>query len=191
MSRAGALLLLLAASPALAASEGGHGGGLGTLLWQALNLALLLGVLIYFARKPVSEFLARRRTTIQQDLDASAKLLAESEQRLAEWKQRAAGLDAELAEIREASRRLAEQEREAILAQARITAERIRRDAGVAVEQELQRARVRLSEEAAELAVELAGRLVREQVREDDERRLFDELVTRLETGAPRAGDGR
>jgi F-type H+-transporting ATPase subunit b len=188
--RAAALAALLVARPALAATEGGHGGGLSTLLWQALNLAILVGVLIYFARKPVAEFLARRRSSIQHDLDASARLLAESEARLAEWKQRAARLDAELAEIRDASRRLAEQEREAILAQARVSAERIRRDANVAVEQELQRARARLSEEAAELAVQLAGKLVREQVREDDERRLFDELVARLETGAPR-GDGR
>jgi F-type H+-transporting ATPase subunit b len=180
---------LALAQPATAAGEG-HGGG-ATFLWQVLNLALLIAVLVYFARRPVQEFLARRRSGIQQDLEGSAKLLAEAVQRLAEWKDRAARLDAELAEIRETSRRLAEQEREAILAQARSSAERIRRDATAAVDQELQRARKQLSAEAAELAVELAGRMLRENVRDEDERRLFDELVAQLESGGTRAGDGR
>jgi F-type H+-transporting ATPase subunit b len=189
MPRLVGVAVLALALPASAASEGGHGGG-ATFLWQVLNLALLIGVLVYFTRQPVRDFLARRRAGVQQDLESSARLLAEAEARLAEWKQRAARLDAELAEIRDGSRRLAEEERDAILAHARASAERIRRDATAAVDRELQRARARLSAEAAQLAVELAGRLLREQVNENDEQRLFDEMLAQLDSDRPRAGGG-
>jgi len=179
-----ALALALAAAPAGAAEGEGHGGGLAALLWQALNLAILLAVLLYFARKPVVEYLEQRRTGIQESLESSARLLADAEVKLAEWQARGERLDAELAELRATSRRIAEEEREQILAQARSTAERIRRDATSAIDQELRRARATLSSEAAELAVELAARILAENVGEEDQRRLFDEFLERIETGS-------
>ena len=183
-ARAVALALALAAAPAGAAEGEGHGGGLAALLWQALNLAILLAVLLYFARKPVVEYLEQRRTGIQESLESSARLLADAEVKLAEWQARSERLDAELAELRATSRRIAEEEREQILAQARSTAERIRRDATSAIDQELRRARATLSSEAAELAVELAARILAENVGEEDQRRLFDEFLERIETGS-------
>lgn len=182
------LALVLAARPAAAAEEGGDGL---TLLWNALNLAILLAAIVYFARKPIRERLAGRRRQISDDIQTSAQLLAQAEERLAEWRERTERLDAELAQIRETSRRLAEDERESILRQAHATAERIRRDAGAAVDQEVRRARMQLADEAAELAVELAGRLLRENVGPEDQARLFDEFLARV--GArdeARPGDG-
>ena len=49
--------LVLLAMPAHAS----EGGGLEMLLWQTGNLLLLLGVLVYFARKPLQKFFADRR----------------------------------------------------------------------------------------------------------------------------------
>jgi F-type H+-transporting ATPase subunit b len=172
-----ALLLTLAASPASAASEDGHGGG---LFWQVLNVALLVAVLFYFARKPVLGYLAGRRDEIAKNLESSSELLAESERRLAEWSRKAADLDREAASIRDATRRAAEAERDRILADARVTAERIRQSAG-AVERELRLGRETLRREAADLAVELAAKILREQVNDGDRTRLLDEFIGRVE----------
>ena len=178
MKHALALALLLAgASPAFAAEEG-HGG---SLFWQVLNVALLIAVLIWFARKPVLSYLAERRDTIAKNLDSSAGLLAEAERRLAEWTEKAAHLDREVAAIRETTRRAAEAERDRILADAKLTAERIRRSASAVVERELQQARDVLRREAADLAVELAAKILREQVNEGDRTRLLDEFIGRVE----------
>jgi len=174
----GIALLLAPASPAFAESEGGHGGG---MFWQVANVLLLLAVLIYFARKPVLSYLAERRDTIAKNLEGSAQLLAESERRLAEWNQKAANLDQEAASIREATRRAAEAERDRILADARLTAERIRQAAGSVAERELRLARESLRREAADLAIELAAKLLREQVNEGDRTRLLDEFIGRVE----------
>ena len=182
--------LLALAGPALA-SDGGEGGGSSSLLFSVLNFVLILGVIVYFARKPVAEYLEQRRQGIQRSLEDSAKLLSDAEAKLQDWNERAGRLDAELSQIRETSRRIAEEEREEILAQARVGAERIQNDARAAVDQELRRARQTLADEAAELAVDLAAKLISEQVTDDDQRRLFDEFLSRVEAGANGSGSGK
>ena len=175
-------LLLLLASPAAAAEEA-HGGG---LFWPTLNLALLAAVLIYFARKPVLDFLSTRRDTIAKNIESATQLLADAERRLAEWNQKAASLDQQVASIRAATRRAAEAERDHILADARATAERIRESARAVAERELAQGREALRREAADLAVELAAKILREQVNDADRMRLVDEFIGRIEQEGPR-----
>jgi F-type H+-transporting ATPase subunit b len=185
----GACAILLLPGRALAAAGGGEGGeGLLELVWHLVNLALLLGVLVYFGREPIRSFFAERRRRVREELEGSARLLADAEARLAEWQGRVGRLDAEVAEIRSASRRLAEAQRERILADARAGAERLRRDAAAAVEQELRRARTALREEAADLAVAMAERLLRERVDDGDRARLVDEFVERVGRPSERPG---
>jgi F-type H+-transporting ATPase subunit b len=173
-----AIGLALLAQPAFAESEGGHGGG---MFWQVANLVLLLAVLIYFARKPALAYLAGRRDGISKNLESSAQLLAESERRLAEWSQKAAHLDQEVSGIRDAIRRAAESEGDRILAEAHASADRIRQSAIAVAERELHQAREALRREAADLAVELAAKILREQVNDGDRTRLVDEFIGRVE----------
>ncbi len=182
-----ALALLLAASPAAASEEG---GGLVDFAWEAGNLLLLLGVLFYLGRKPVLNYMSERRQSIQDNLANSEKLLQEAEGRLSEWTQRAERLDDEIAEVHRLARERAEQERAQILEDARLTAERIQRDAASGVEREVERAKQALREEAADLAVELAGTLLEEQVNDGDRDRLVDEFVAEIESGAGSTGSG-
>jgi F-type H+-transporting ATPase subunit b len=177
------LALALLAGPAAAESEAGHGG---SLFWQVANVLLLLTVLIYFARKPVLAYLANRRDTIAGNLESSAQLLGEAERRLAEWTLRAANLEQEAAEIRDTTRRAAEAERDRILADARVTAERIRQSASAVAGRELRQAKQALRREAADLAVELAAKILREQVNDGDRTRLVDEFIGRVEQEGPR-----
>lgn len=172
-------LLLAAAGPAFAAEGGGEQGG--SLFWQVANVLLLLAVLVYFARKPVLAFLAGRRDTIAKSLEGSAELLSESERRLAEWSRRAANLDEEAESIRQAVRRAAEAEGDRIVADAEVTAERIRQSARAVAERELRMAQEALRREAADLAVGLAAKILREQVNEGDRTRLLDEFIERVE----------
>jgi F-type H+-transporting ATPase subunit b len=81
------------------------------------------------------------------------------------------------------ARERAEQERSQILEDARATAERIKRDAASGVDREVERAKQALRDEAADLSVELAGKLLQEQVTDGDRDRLVDEFVAEIETG--------
>jgi F-type H+-transporting ATPase subunit b len=181
--------LLFVALPARAESDA-HGGGTSQLLYSILNLVLLLGVLVYFTRKPLSEFFAARRAGIQDELKAAADLRADAEARYAKWQRRLIDLESELASIRATARERAAAEREHILADATAAAERIRRDASAAVDQELRRARAQLRQEAANLAVELASETLKRQVSAADQDRLLDEFVQTIER-APASSDAR
>jgi F-type H+-transporting ATPase subunit b len=166
--------------PAPALAEGGAGEGQ-SLIWHAVNLALLLGVLLYFLRAPIRGFFATRRRDIEQNLERAQAVLREAEQRLAEWKGRLSRLDAEIQEIRRLAQERAEIEGRQILADAEAAAARIRRDGAAAVAQEERRARDALRREAADLAIELAGEILRREVTDSDRVRLAEEFIGRME----------
>ena len=104
-----------------------------------------------------------------------------------DWQGKVVDLEGEIEEIRTGAHQRAEEERDQILAAARDTAERIRNDAVASVDQELRRAQEELRHEAAEIAVDLAANLLRDQVDDRDRERLMDEFITRVEP----AGSGR
>jgi F-type H+-transporting ATPase subunit b len=181
-----ALGILLLAAPALAASEDGGDG----LLLPAINFVILLGALIYFTRKPIQSFFAERRRGIHDELERSAELQRQAEERYAKWQRRLVDLERELDGIRRTSRERAESERENILADARASAARIERTARAAVDRELQRAKEELREQASDLAVELAAGLLRDRVTDADRARLMDEFIARVEQAPARVVNG-
>lgn len=151
--------------------------------WQAFNLVVILALLVYFGRKPVADYFAARRQGIQGQLAQASELLTQAEHRNSELQRKLVDLSAELDSIREASSRRAEEEALRILAEARASADRIRRDAQTAVDQELRRAQAKLRDEAADLALELAARKLQAGVTDADRDRLVDEFITRVEPG--------
>jgi F-type H+-transporting ATPase subunit b len=173
-----AILLLLVPGAALAsgASGGGEEGGaeLSHFAWEVFNLALLGVALFFAARRPVSAYLAERRSGVEERLQGAEKLLRE----------------AEAADIKRKAHAAAEAQGRRIVAEAESIAARIGAEATAAIQRETQRARTRLRDEAADLAVELAEERLRREVDDADRERLVDEFVTRLESGAGSAGGG-
>lgn len=156
-------------------------------VWQGVNLAIIVGVIIYFGRGPISEFFKGRRDGIQTELSDAAELLTKAEQRNAELQRRLVDLSSEVDGIRASATQRAGEEAERIISDARATAERIRTDAQAAVEQELRRAQSELREEAANLALDLAATKLSDNVSEGDRDRLMDEFITRVEPGTANA----
>ena len=172
---AAASLLILLALPASASED--SAAGMQTFIWPAVNLVILFAVLVYFARKPLRAYFDKRRSDIQDQLQAAADQLATAETSYAKWQRRMIDLETELDQIRATSRQRAEAERERIIGDARASAERIQREATTAVELELRRAREILREEAARLAIELAGERLAREVTDADRDRLIDEFI--------------
>jgi F-type H+-transporting ATPase subunit b len=173
-------LLALATLPAQASSE--EGSGVMEFVWQSVNLAILVGVLVYFARKPLLAFLADRRSQIKGNLEEAAGLLEAAEARYSEWQRKLIDLERETEAIRTEGIRHAEEDAALILADAQAAAERIHRGAEAAIEQELRRAQAELREEAANLATELAEQILKEQLAGSDRERLLDEFIVSVES---------
>lgn len=173
------LLVLLA--PALAgASEGKAHHPWTTFLWQLANLVVFVFILVKFVGPQLRAFLFQRRKTISSQLEGVRRLLADAEARDAEWAKKIEGLQAESERIGEQAREIGRLEQERILEQARAQAERIRQGAERAAQQELARAKGQLREEAVRLAMGLAERMVRENLSEQDQKRLVEEYLENM-----------
>ncbi len=171
-----AAALILAPTLALA-SEGGEGSALSSILWHLANLVVFLALLIWIAGPRLRAFLFQRRKEIEGQLDEARRLRAQAEARDAEWRGKLDGLQAEAARITTEARELGRLERQKILTQAREQAERIRQDAERTASHEMARARTELRDEAVRLAMKLAARMVRENVNEEDQKRLVEEYL--------------
>ena len=184
IKRVGLVVAMVLGAGVARAAGGGEPPGWEEFLFQLLNLAILLGVIVYFARKPLLEYLGGRRSQIQTDLDTAASLLSEAEARHQEIQEKLSELQSEVDTLQSQARARAEEESKRILAEAQRSAERIQSDASAAIDQELLRAQRELRSEAASLAVDMAADILSQQVGDADRERLLDEFISRVEGGA-------
>ena len=176
---------LFLAAVALAAEEGGGHQGVGVpwgeVVKQAINFAILAGVLVYFLRKPLSSFLAERSELLRKAIDDAAKARAEAAEKLSAIERRTAKLADEISLLNE--KMDAEAAAEALRLQETATVEisRIRTQAEFAGEQEVKKAREELRREASLLTTRAAEELVRRTLSPDDQERLVRENIEKIE----------
>jgi len=176
-----AALLLFVSSEAVAGGGGGHGVPWGDIFKHAFNLAILVGVIVYFTRKPFATFLQERSELIRKSIEDAATARAEAMKKLEEMDARMATLSDELAKLssRIESESIAEAAALRDMAEAEIA--RIRAQAQFSSEQELKKARIELRQEASVLASEAAQELVRKSLSAQDQERLVQENIEKIE----------
>lgn len=155
--------------------------------FHAFNVALLLGVLVFFLRRPVRDTLKERALGIRREITDSARSRDEAQKRYQELEARLTALASELEAMRAEARREAEAEEAKLIERAHSEAERIHEAAQRNIRDELTRARNDLRREAVELAVQLAESTLREQVAQEDQIRLAREFLDSLNREAPHA----
>ncbi|MBI1893359.1 MAG: F0F1 ATP synthase subunit B, partial [Candidatus Rokubacteria bacterium] len=84
--------------------------------------------------------------------------------------------------IRERALRDARAEEQNLIAAAKEEAARLLESARAEIGQDVRRARSELRQEVGTLAVEIAERLIKRELREDDHRRLVEETLGRMES---------
>jgi F-type H+-transporting ATPase subunit b len=174
-------------------APGEHGGGehgapaidATRLAAQLVNFALLIGILYFAARKPVSQALLARHQQLKSELAAAAEVRAAAQARLEKQEKRLAALEHEIADIKTGIKQEAEAEKVRLIAAAEERARRIRDEAKFMIDQQVKEAEVELRREAARAAVEAAERMVRANFGAADQQRLIDTFVADV------AGNGR
>ncbi len=167
---------------AYAAEGGGEGHGSWTLFtFFAINFALFVYVIAYFAGPAIGNYFRSRATEIRGALSRAEKAFAEAQDLANQAAKRAAGLEAEVAALihdidEETQLRV---KRIAELAEA--TIERLHRDAemtSVAITEAAQR---RIRAELAAVSARLARDLIQRSFESSDQNRLLDNFMGRLE----------
>ncbi len=151
-----------------------HHAGFG---WYIANFGVLLLALWYFGRKPIQTFLVQRKEAALAELRAAERLRDEARAKLAALEERLSRIESEIQSILDGTLKLAETERDRIIRGAEETAERIRAQAGMMLEQEVRRARQDLAREVTDSAAREAAALLAGSVSDADQDRLVREFA--------------
>lgn len=178
----------IAASPLLAAEEGGAGGGEAegpAMIWKVLNFLILAGGLGYLIGKNLGPALTERAKGIQEALAAGEKAKKEAEARAAAVQAKLATLDTEISALRTAAQAERDREADRIRRDAQSEMERIRTQAQFEIESAGKQAGLELKRYAAKLALDLAEQKVRARMSPEAEAVLLDGFLANLPDTAP------
>lgn len=182
-----ALAALAALAPAVAVAAEGehHATGFGMLeLWYVVDFLVFAFILWYvlFKKGTVQRFLLARHNAAKAEMQEATRLKAEAEAKLAEYARLRAGLDAEIAAIREQFRLDGERERERLLADAEAQAERLRVGAEKQLQQETAKLREELEREVVRSVLDATEARVSAQMSGNTQRQLFNSYISDLES---------
>ncbi len=176
----GVLSLLLAASPVLAAEEGGHGGESG-MVWRIVNFAILaLALFLMLRYLKVKEFFADRKKSIMAELEEAKKAKEDAEKKVKEFELKFSSLDKRIEEIYQEIMEEGEIEKKRIIEEAIKLSDRIQEQARLAAEQEIKKAMEEIKGEIAKVAVEMAEEILRGELSAADHERLIKEYLEKV-----------
>jgi len=179
-------LTLLVSGTRLCLASGGEeqpslfSGDIGNALWTTIIFLLLLLILKRYAWGPMLEALRRREQFIAETIESARKQREEAEHLLQQYREQLEKAQSEAQSIIEQSRRRAEEIRQRLHEQARVEAERMLREARQEIETAKENALRELYDAAADLAVGLAGKILKRELSAEDHRRLIEESLSEL-----------
>jgi F-type H+-transporting ATPase subunit b len=199
-----AAVIALAGVPAVLAAEGSHTSGLEAPLppdhgapaggrgeaamnpldfkadlaiWTAVVFLVLMAVLGKFAWGPIAEALDKREQRIAEQIASAEQANADARKMLAEYEAKLRGSEADVREIIERGRREAEDLGRQMLDKTREEAQHEKQRALREIDAATAGAIKELAERSADLAIQLAGKIVQAKVDRADPARLIEQAV--------------
>jgi F-type H+-transporting ATPase subunit b len=177
-------LSLLLATPAFAA-EGGGGGLLdpsaGLIFWQIVVFVLVLAALMKFAYPHILGAVEAREARIRELLAAAARDREEAQTFLEEQRRQLDEVRTRAQEMGAEGREAGERIREEMIDQTRREQGEIMVRARREIRQEMERALEEIRNDAVELAIAAASRLVQRDLDQETNRRLVREYLEQVE----------
>jgi F-type H+-transporting ATPase subunit b len=151
------------------------------LLYKFINFTLLVGLLVYFLRKPAADFFHSRSASIRKSLEEGRKALETSGAQLRTVEERLLHLEEEIAAFKASAEREMAAERQRLEQAAADEAARILEAAHARLDTALRAAKLELKNHVAQQAVTQAEGLIRERLDEPGRRRLVNQFVSGIE----------
>ena len=180
---------VLAAMPLAAAEEAPlspFAGNLGNALWTLGIFLIVVFVLGKFAWGPVLSLLKQREEFIHKSLSDAKRDRDAAEARLKEHAAKLQSAQAEAVSIIEDARRDAERLREELKTRARSEADTMVKNAGRQIEMQTTRAMQQIRQEAVDLSVTIASKLLERNISREDNEKLIADALKQIEA-SPRS----
>lgn len=149
-------------------------------LWKFVNLTLFLIAGFVLLRRPIASALQARRESIGRALIQARKERDEALKQLAEVETRLAGLDEEVAAIRERSQLEAAAESERIRKSTESELSKLRESARREVDATAKSVTAELRRFASEESIRTAGQFISSEITSEDDARITKERAQRL-----------
>ncbi len=175
------LFVIAAPLPAFASEAGGEGYDWAGFGWQIVNFAILATLLVVFARKPLRDYLKARTESIKKSIEEARQARELAEKALAEVHERLKVKDREIAEVVAAAETSGQKEKEALIKEGERLAQKLIEQARSNIDYELKQAKEAIKAEAVELAMELAEKKIKDKLGEEEQKKLFEDALQRLE----------
>jgi F-type H+-transporting ATPase subunit b len=175
---------MLLYSAAAFAAEGGEAQEslFKAYLWPVINFLVLLALLIYgFKKADIKGYFKKRTELIEQTLNEARQAKELAQKALAEVEERLKMKDKEIEEIVAAAKYSGEREKARLAEEGERMKEKIMEQAKTNIEFELKRAKESIKEEAVEIAMELAEKKLKEKMTKEEQMKLLEESVAKIE----------
>jgi F-type H+-transporting ATPase subunit b len=153
----------------------------GLAVWTILTFLIVLLILRRYAWKPILDAMEARERGIQRLIDDAEQARAEADRLLQQYRKQLEEARAEGARILAEGKAAAEHVREEMLGRAKADAEAVIARASHEIDLERQKALAEIKEQAVELAIGAASRVIEEELNEERHRRLVEQYLKEIE----------
>jgi F-type H+-transporting ATPase subunit b len=163
------------------ASGGEDGAAMGKdFAWRIFNFSIFAGILYWLLAGKIKVFFSGRRQEIKKALEEAEQVKREAEQKFKEYEEKLSKATAEISGIVEMIKSQGVAERDRILADARIAAEKMKEDTKARMDQELNQARRELREEAVSLSVQMAEEILKKTITPVDHENMVKDYLSKV-----------
>ncbi len=163
-----------------AEGHGGFGLNLDILGSNVINLAILIGVLVYFGRGVLGNVLRERRSRIETAIKEAEQRQKEAAAALSDVQQKLTQAQSEAERIRSGAQANAQTAREAILAKAAHDVDRMKETAVQDLNNETERAIAELRQRVAAMAMQRVESQLKSHLDESTQQQLIDRSIALL-----------
>jgi F-type H+-transporting ATPase subunit b len=151
------------------------------LLYKIINAAIFVGLLIFFLRRPLKEFWRNRSEGLRQRIELARQHRASAEAKFNELATRMSRIQSEMQALRDRLEQDGRLESEKIVSSSKEYALRLEAGGRRVADQDMVKAQYRLRELGAEMSVNLAERLIRDEITPKDQQRLVRDFLAHLD----------
>jgi F-type H+-transporting ATPase subunit b len=176
------IVLTTAVFASEAAEEGGHEAitFMGDWLPRIVNFAIIAGVVVYFARKPIRDFFKNRSIEIAKAMQESKETRERAVAALAEMESKIKDLEVETNRLIDDAKARGEKDKQAIIEEGKKIVSDIQTQVKEGVDLEVEKAKTALQVEASLLSVDLAEGRIKEKISSQDHDRIVKEYISKV-----------
>ena len=172
------------------AAEGDHGGGHGEgslspaklkdLFWRVINFIALMIILVKFGAKPIASALGGRQAAVKNELEDLETRRDEAENQYREFEAKLATVEKDIDSIVEKAVAQAEVEKTKILEKAEQAVDDMKRQAELAIQNEIVEARRDLKNDIADQAAVMAEELIVKNLTPEDQVKIIENYLDKV-----------